>query len=304
MKIYFLSSLPCALTVNGAYFGITDLFSRHAEVSLKDNLFLTFTPENAHPISFFLNERIRAHAPERTRVYLGDDFIALYAFDFAPFSTAFTIHAQEIFGDICVSVFSQGETQCVIQTKENAFTSLLPSSFSRCEITKHGEYFFLKSPVHLAVFHQSGKCVFLEEVLDFSIAEREENHEGETAFNATLPLSSALARVMKATFILTENGTRKTACSLLQNEGLNKAQGVAYAFLESLRLGLDASPFLAPNLLSDFEKIKEFLKEFTQVCITQSENEFLLVYPFKARIFTLRKVCVEVEDMQIIDIKG
>jgi hypothetical protein len=59
MKIYFLSSKPCILTVNGAFFGTVNGFERFAEVSLKDNLFLCFTPENALPVNFFLTENIR-----------------------------------------------------------------------------------------------------------------------------------------------------------------------------------------------------------------------------------------------------
>ena len=38
MKIYFLSSQPCALIIGGAYFGRTGDFERFAEISLQDNL--------------------------------------------------------------------------------------------------------------------------------------------------------------------------------------------------------------------------------------------------------------------------
>jgi hypothetical protein len=54
MKVYFLSSQPCILTLNGAYFGTTDTFERFLELSPKDNLFVEFTPENGLPIRFFL----------------------------------------------------------------------------------------------------------------------------------------------------------------------------------------------------------------------------------------------------------
>lgn len=300
MKTYFLSSVPCALSVNGAYFGTTDLFSRHAQLSLKDNLFLCFSPENARPICFFLKEDIRAHAPEGVNVYIGEDFLVLYAFRFAPLSTAFQIHAQAVFSDICVSVFSQGETQCVIQTPENTFTSLLPTSFSQCEITQFNEYFFLKSPTHLAVYHKNGHRVFLEETINFSIVE----DTFVPTFNATLPLSSALSRIMQATFVLSPDGAKQTSCSLQQDNVLPQAPLIGYAFLESLRLGLDARPFLSPTLAEDIERVQSFLKGYTAVTLTQTPNEYILTHPVKERIFQLKRVYLEIENEKIVDIKG
>ena len=84
MKIYFLSSRPCALTLNDAYFGLTDRFERFAEISLKDNVFVRFSPENAQPIGFFLNESVRHTPPVGCEVYLLPNALAIYAHDFPP----------------------------------------------------------------------------------------------------------------------------------------------------------------------------------------------------------------------------
>ena len=84
MKIYFLSSRPCALTVGGAYFGVTDTFERFAELSLKDNLYAQFSPQGALPIGVFLTEKLRTEPPENCEVYLLKDGAAIYAKDFPP----------------------------------------------------------------------------------------------------------------------------------------------------------------------------------------------------------------------------
>ena len=63
MKIYFLSSRPCALFLDGEFAGKTDLFERFADVSPKDNVFVRFVPEGALPVSFFLTERLRFSPP-------------------------------------------------------------------------------------------------------------------------------------------------------------------------------------------------------------------------------------------------
>ena len=78
MKVYFLSSKPCILTLNGAYFGLTDTFERYAEISPKDNLFAEFTPESGQPIRFFLNENIRLNPPDRCEIYLLKDALAVW----------------------------------------------------------------------------------------------------------------------------------------------------------------------------------------------------------------------------------
>ena len=78
MKVYFLSSIPCALRINNAYFGTTNLFERFAELSLQDNLFVEFLPEGRQPLSFFLTENIRFSAPKGCEIYLLKDRFMSY----------------------------------------------------------------------------------------------------------------------------------------------------------------------------------------------------------------------------------
>ena len=296
MKIYFLSSLPCALSANGAYFGITDLFDRHAEICLQDNLFISFQAENARPVQFFLNEDIYTRAPEGVQVYIAEHFIALFVCDFIPLSSPFVLHAQEKFENTLVSVFSQGETQCVIQS-ERAFVCPLPRAFCSCEISRYRDFFLLKAPEKLAVLHKQGKCVFLEKTIEFSTDENSE----KPVLNATLPLSSALGGVVKCTFELQEKQAKQVACKMVAPE-CKKEKLIAFAFLECLRNHADPTPFLSEKILPDLEKIQEFLQGFVCITATQNENEFYLAYPKGERRFTLRKVAILLENGAIIDV--
>ena len=65
MKIYFLSSRPCALMLGGVFFGMTDTFERFAEIEPKDNVFAEFIPEGALPVGFFITEKLRFSPPEQ-----------------------------------------------------------------------------------------------------------------------------------------------------------------------------------------------------------------------------------------------
>ena len=47
MKIYFLSSQPCMLSLNGTFYGTTDSFERFAELNLSDRIFVKFSSSSA-----------------------------------------------------------------------------------------------------------------------------------------------------------------------------------------------------------------------------------------------------------------
>ena len=144
MKIYFLSSRPCALHVGGAYFGITDRFERFADICLADRLPILFTPENALPISFFLTENIRFQAPDGVEVYLLHNAIALYARDFPPRDFVLRPCSQARHGDLLVSVFIQGNVQVSFQATNLFTVSPLPADFETCEISFAEGFVFLK----------------------------------------------------------------------------------------------------------------------------------------------------------------
>ena len=144
MKIYFLSSMPCALSINETFFGTTDDFERFAELALRDNLFIRFAPENALPITFFLTEQIRFSAPKGCEVYLLRDSIAIYARDFPPSDFTLRPVAQKRVDDCLVSVFRQGEVQLSVQNATNYYTAPLSPDFAECEMQMHENLIFLQ----------------------------------------------------------------------------------------------------------------------------------------------------------------
>lgn len=121
MKIYFLSSRPCALMLGGVFFGMTDTFERFAEIEPKDNVFAEFIPEGALPVGFFITEKLRFSPPEHCEVYILKDGIAVYASDFPPSDFSLKIVSQERFIDNLVTVFRQGALQLSLETSKGFF---------------------------------------------------------------------------------------------------------------------------------------------------------------------------------------
>lgn len=299
MKIYFLSSKPCALSLNGVYFGLTDKFERFADISLKDRVYVRFAPENALSIGFFLTEEIRFLPPEGCEVYLLDDGIAVYAKDFPPADFTLRTIAQERFENLLVTVFRQGKIQLAVQSDEGFFTDTLPDGFDVCKIALHSGLIFLEGEKLLAVYTRTGERALLEEVLSYAV-------ENGT-LRASLPLSDSLQRRADCAWELSEKGCERVEFTLRQaqesaevpEEGL-----LAYAFFESVLIGGDYAALLADGLKPEAEKLAAFLGKFESVLLTRDPKRCGLIRKKAERLFEAAYFTVETEDGKITDVKG
>lgn len=301
MKIYFLSSLPCALTLNGAYFGITDTFERYAEIALTDRVYAQFSPEGSAPIGFFITESLLSTPPFGCEVYLLADGVAVYAKEFPP--TDFTLRpvTQARFENGVISVFFQGVLQISIETEKGFFIATLPPSFSYCTLSAHGDLFFVEGENCLAIYTDTGKCVFLEKTVAYSV-------EGNV-LNATLPLFDCLGRSAKCAWELRENGLIRTQFTLVQNKTHEEETDIArqeellaYAFFESLLIEAEYTSFLSEALLPKASKLRSFLGDFKGVVPTDEPLVCGLIREKSARLFQVDYFAVTIEDGKISDV--
>ena len=304
MKIYFLSSTPCELTLNGVFFGVTDSFERFAEVILSDGIFAKFTPQNGLPIGVFLNEQLLSAPPLGVEVYLLKDGVALFAKDFPPSDFTLRPICQERFGDILVTLFSQGSLYLSVQMPDNFFVTPLPPSFATCKLALHDGLLFAEGDHMLAVYTKKGECVFFEKVLAYEVHEKE--------LNATLPLFDSLGRVAECSFVLSETGCQRTSFTLKQartltgdvDKNMIEAELLAYAFFESVLLGADYAQFLADELLPKKEELVDFLGDFVSVTPTKDPFCCGLVRKKAERLFEVIYYTIERKNNKIIDIRG
>ena len=300
MKVYFLSSKPCALTLNGVFFGVTNSFRRFAEIDLRDNVFVCFSPENAQPVRFFLTERIRAQAPDGCEVYLLHDGIALHACDFPPTDCAMRPIAQKRNGDCLATVYAQGRIQLSLTSPDGFFNATLPPAFEQCEIIFHGEYLLLHTQKEFALFNQKAECLLLEQMLDFEL-------QGDV-LRARLPLFDSQNRVADCAWAL-ENGGCKQTQFTLQAQGDKETitqtleSLLPYAFFESVLLGADYAQFLGGDLKENAAALPDFLGKFIDVTLTENPVCCGLVYPKGDRIFELRYYETEIQNGKIADVK-
>jgi hypothetical protein len=298
MKIYFLSSIPCILTVNGAYFGVTDGFSRFAEVCLSDRLFIQFSPENAQPLSFFLDENIRFTPPNGCEVYRMPDAIAIYAQAFTPTDLTLRPIAQCKGKTATATLYRQGLVYLSISHENGTFITPLDFAFERATLLEENGLFFLSTADRVAVYNQNAERLFDERVHEY--------HTDGDRLYATLRLLDSLQRTAEGVWRTSENGFQRESYTLKQaseNGGLPDGL-LAYAFLESVLIGADFTPFLSEELQCKANTIKEFLGDFISVVLTNSPNVCALVYPKGERIFALRYFTLAIENGKITDVIG
>ena len=304
MKIYFLSSQPCALSINHAFFGVTDSFERFAELSLADNLFIQFSPQNALPVSFFLTEDIRFRAPEGVEVYFLKDGIALFAKRFHPSDFTLLPITQAQADELQVTVFRQGEVQATFQTTSSFFTATLPPSFSHCSIQFHSGLVFLSSSTELVIFSREGQRLFAERVTEFSVE--------EDVLSATLPLLDSLGRIARCTYALSKDACTRTSFQLSQSLAHDgsidstaiQTELIAFAFFETVLLEGDYLALLSDSLQGKAQDLRAFLGDFIAVVPTDNPLQCGLVKPVGERLFELRYFTVSIENDKIIDFQG
>ncbi len=298
MKIYFLSAKPCALTLNGVFYGITDTFERSADITLSDRIYAQFSPEGELPIGFFITEELRSSPPAGCDVYLVKDGIAVYAHDFPPIDFTLRLLGQKRQGELLASLFTQGKTQLSIDSPSGLFTSAMPPSFEGGTLDFQGDFVLVKGEGVLGIFNRNCKRLFWERVSAYTL---EENR-----LHATLPLFDRLQRSAQTEWELTETECRLRSFTLRQQSEEKEPPSalLAYAFFESILLKADFTPFLCDELVADAEQIRAFLGEFFSVLPTNSENECGLVRQKGERLFSVDYYSVRIEKGKIIDITG
>ena len=122
MQIFFLSSTPCALKINGVFLGFTDGFERYVELAPQDNPLCEFIPLNGKllPLAFTLNGQINHTMPEGIELYRLSNGLGVYAKRFASAPTSLQLLCRQALPFGQATVFLHGEAQALIEREQDA----------------------------------------------------------------------------------------------------------------------------------------------------------------------------------------
>ncbi len=298
MKIYFLSSQPAALTLNGVFYGVTDTFERSAEIPLSDNVYARFSPQGRGELGFFIGEDLLTTPPHGCEVYLLKEGLAVYARDFPPLDFTLRHIAQRREGGLLVTVYAQGGIQLSVQEGESFFNATLPPAFASCTIELVHGIIALKGENALGIFTKSCTPLLIERFLAYEWT--------EAGLNATLPLADSLQRVADCSWQVTERECLLTKFTLRQPQAAPALEEglLAYAFFESVLLKGNARDLLREDLQEEYEEIVRFLGDFVSVILTKETNACGLVRKKGERLFAVDYFSVKIEGGKIVDVQG
>lgn len=295
MKIYFLSSRPCALTLNDVYFGITDNFERFADIPLTDRVFVRFSPQGGMPITFFLTEALRFSPPEGCEVYLLKDGLAIYARDFPPLTSPLRVITQQLFDNVLATVFAQGSIHLSIQTENDFFIAYLPPSFEKCSLSFHANLLFIETKNELTVYALNGEQLLHERIIRYTVQ--------ENTLNATMPLSDSLNRTATAQWSLSKNSCVRTHYAVNEPAAEKPSDDLLpYAFFENVLIGANFDELLSDELIPEKEKLRAFLGDFEAVIPTADPNVCGLIKKKATRLYEVSYYTVKTEKGKILDV--
>lgn len=307
MKVRFLSSVPCSLTVGGNYFGVTDRFPRYTDIQIKDNLFVCFSPQSALPLGVFLNEQLFFSPPDGIEVYLLKDGAAVFARDFPARSFSIRTIAQERFVDDLVTVYFQGSVFISLETSAGFFLHPLSSQYENALIKKRNELFFVEGRDALCIFNRRGEKLFDKEVSNY------ETEAGALKTVSILRLGSTGEReksndengvILREEFALTESGCFPVRnATTIQNASLFKGAFPAHDFFELFRHGANVLDFLTDDLKNDADTLRAFLGKFEYVFPCDDENECGVLRKRGERLYEAEYYRLEYRNDEISDVK-
>lgn len=296
MRVYFLSYKTAILKLNGLYVGGIDLFERHIEIDLADNVLAEIVPgENLQPVNFFINEELLTHPPEFMDVYLMSGEALIYIRAYGNKEAGLKIISQTRFCGNLLTLFSQGGIYLSVEGEE--YTLLpLPASFAGAKFEEKRianlPVLEIKSGNALLILSDRGKRIFMNRVIK---AEFKETLEIEAAFET--------CTAAKAVCSYSYDGERLTLISSKTVETHPPERGILhFAFFECVLTCGNFTDYLDDGLKEKADSLKSYLGEFVSVTVPTekfyaehpTEQSAGLVYPKASNLFEVRYFATEI----------
>lgn len=297
MKIYFLSSSPCALKVNGTPVGCTDGFPRALSLHLSDAPIIEFTPFNSGMgATFRLDEAFFTSPPEYVHLFFCDLFLCLY-FAVAPSPLP---ALKKISCSANAFVFSLGEAEVFLFNRR---TEKLGNAFDPCEVKERDSLILIEGRKVLFVADRD-RTIYNGKASRYDLSE-----DGRT-LTVVRPLCDFCRRKETLRFDLTPSNLTSSDLPLsapspvrTRSPRPNAAEEFLLAvLLQDLLLGEDVADLLTPDLAADIETLKKYLGPYTAVHPSEKGAAFV-VCPSENQVHRLKLFSAESADGKISGLK-
>ena len=297
MRIYFLSYKAAILKLNGLYVGGIDLFERHIEIDLADNVLAEIVPgENLQSVNFFINEKLLISPPEFMDVYLMDGEALIYIREYGNKDAGLKVIAQTRFCGNLITLFSQGGIYLSAEGGGEYSLIPLPASFAGAKFEERAisNLPVLEIRCGHALIILSDKCkrIFM-------------NRAQKAEFGQTLDIEAAFetCTAAKAVCSYSYDGESLTLVSSKTVETRPPERGILhFAFFESVLTRGNFADYLDDSLKDRAEALKSYLGEFVSVTVPTekfyaehpTEQSAGLVYPKASNLFEVKYFATEI----------
>ncbi len=290
MRVIFLAEKPSALTLNGAYCGLIDLFERSVELDPDDGIFAEVAPAGGFlPVRFVIDNDFLLSPPPQIELYYFGGSVAVYARHFLRADQSLKVLWQKRFQNTLLTLCLQGKLQLNVENGNDFHIADLPDALEKSAARACGEDFLIEGETAFALIGKDGTVRLFSEGKILS--------EEQGVLQAEVPFRDALGHTALCEW---QNGTL-ISCKIRRAEEATEAT-FALALFESALIGADCAPFLAPELAEKAEGLREYLGNYRSVVLTAERNKIGLVYERKERVFDVRYFTVQTENGKIRNI--
>ena len=289
MQVIFLAERQCALTVNGAYFGMVDGFEKRAELDPKDGLFCEFLPENYCPVRFRLDEDFLLSPPPHVDLYFFRGGAAIYCRDFVRSDPTLSVLWQKRVGGSLLTLCMQGRLSLNLENETGFHIIPLPEEFMTCTPHAMQDEILLEGETYFAILSREGKLLMQTDGKALSRGE---------IFKAEIPFFDSMGHTA-----VIERKEKKLLSCAIRGRFEPTERTFALALFESCLIGADVTPFLADNLREKAGSLRQFLGKYVSVALTDDPTLTGLVYERKPHVFDVRYFRITLEDGKIANIR-
>ncbi len=285
MRVCFLAEKPCGLRINGAYLGMVDGFERTTAIEPGDGVFCELLPAGGFlPVRFTFDEDFLLSPPPQINLYYTGAAVAVYAGGFVRADSSTQVLWQERVGGVLLTLAQEGRLRLYYGGRQARILDL-PDALAGCRPAPLGRGILLRAENAFAYLGDEGELKLLSEG---KVLSAEGTLKAEVPFHDSAGHSAVCEWAEGALVSCTVRTAREPTAATF-----------ALALFESVLIGADPKPFLAPSLSERAGMLKEYLGDYRSVVLTGSPNRVGLVYERSPRVFDVRYFRVEFSEGKI-----
>lgn len=307
MTVYFLSSTPAALRLNGEYAGVIDNFPRRTEIGEGEEAFVEAVPsDNRLPVNFMLSDGFLSSPPPFSDVFLmgADALISINRYE--PKSAALKVVWQTRFCDNLITLYSRGGAALCVDRPDGTADiydineDYLHSQYSSGRVGGK-DVLCVFTGGRLCILTEGGTLAFDNAVKSYSLGDM---------LGVTVNFNSCAGAIGECNY--SYDGTRFTLVSGRTVETRPVDDKIRhFAFFESVLTHAKPADYLSEELAPRAGELSGYLGDFSGVVVpprkfyerTGEMRAAGLVYPLSANLYRVKFFSADMQGGKIINIR-